>query len=55
MKDLIEKAFDNEDIDIVMWLLRCDKYLLSHVLRNGSTCKERLIQLNELCHVLSIC
>ena len=53
MKDLIEKALDNEDIDIVVWLLRCDKQLLNHVLLDGRTCKERLIQLNE-CHVLSL-
>ena len=43
MKDLIEKALDNQDIDMIVWLLRCDKQLLNHVLFDGSTCKERLI------------
>ena len=53
MKDILEKALENEDIAMVIWLLKNDKRLIDHELSNGSTLKEKLIQLNEYHYVLS--
>ena len=53
MKDLIETALDDEDIQMVIWLLRCDIGLMDHQLSDGSTLKDRLMQLNEYTYVLS--
>ena len=53
MKDLLEQALDNEDIEMVIWLLQNDRRLMDHELSDGSTLKERLIQLNEYQYVLS--
>ena len=53
MKDLLETALDDEDIQMVIWLLRCDIGLMDHELTDSSTLKERLIQLNEYTYVLS--
>ena len=46
MKDLLETALDDEDIQMVIWLLRLDKRLLDHQLSDNTTCKDRLMQLN---------
>ena len=53
MKDLLETALDDEDIQMVIWLLRLDKRLLSHKLSDNNTCKDRLMQLNAYQIVLS--
>ena len=53
MKDLIETALDDEHIDMVICLLRLDKRLLDHQLSDNTTCKDRLMQLNEYHYVLS--
>ena len=53
MKDLLEQALDNEHIEMVIWLLRLDKRLLNHELSDGSSCKDRLMQLNTYEIVLS--
>ena len=53
MKDLLETALDDEDIQMVIWLLRLDKRLLDHQLSDGSSCKDHLMQLNEYTYVLS--
>ena len=53
MKDLLEQALDNEHIDMVIWLLQNDKSLLDHQLSDNTTCKDRLMQLNEYTYVLS--
>ena len=53
MKDLLETALDDEDIQMVIWLLRLDKRLLNHELSDRSSCKDRLMQLNEYTYVLS--
>ena len=44
---------DDEDIQMVIWLLRLDKSLLSHKLSDGSSCKDRLMQLNAYEIVIS--
>ncbi len=53
MKNLLETALDDEDIQMVIWLLRCDIGLMDHELTDSSTLKDRLIQLNEYHYVLS--
>ena len=53
MPDILEIALDDEDIQMVIWLRRLDKRLLDHQLSDGSTLKERLIQLKEYTYVLS--
>ena len=53
MKDLLETALDDKDIQMVIWLLRLDKRLLDHQLSDGATCKDRLMQLNAYQIVLS--
>ena len=53
MKDILEKALENEDIAMVIWLLKNDKRLMGHKLSDGSTLKDRLIQLNAYEFVLS--
>ena len=53
MKDILETALDDEDIQMVICLLRLDKRLLNHELSDGSSCKDRLMQLNEYTYVLS--
>ena len=53
MKDILETALDDEDIQVVIWLLRCDIGLMDHELTDSSTLKERLTQLNEYTYVLS--
>ena len=53
MKDLLETALDDEHIEMVIWLLRLDKRLLNHELSDGSSCKDRLMQLNAYQIVLS--
>ena len=53
MKDLLETALDDEDIQMVIWLLRLDKRLLNHELSDGSSCTDRLMQLNAYQIVLS--
>ena len=53
MKDLLETALDDEDIQMVIWLLRLDKRLLSHKLSDNTRCKDHLMQLNAYQIVLS--
>ena len=53
MKDLLETALDDEDIQMVICLLKNDRRLMDHEFSDGSTLKERLIQLNEYTYVLS--
>ena len=53
MKDILETALDDEHIEMAIWLLRLDKRLLNHELSDGSSCKDRLMQLNEYTYVLS--
>ena len=53
MKDLLETALDDEDIQMVIWLLRLDKRLLDHQLSDNTHCKDRLMQLNAYQIVLS--
>ena len=53
MKDILETALDDEHIEMIVWLLRLDKHLLNHDLSDGSSCKDRLMQLNEYTYVLS--
>ena len=53
MKDLLETALDDEDIQMVIWLLRCDIGLMDHELTDSSTLKDRLMQLNTYQIVLS--
>mgnify|MGYP001181744286 FL=1 len=53
MKDLLETALDDEDIQMVIWLLRLDKRLLDHQLSDNTRCKDRLMQLNKYTYVLS--
>ena len=53
MKDLLETALDDEDIQMVIWLLRLDKRLLDHQLSDNTRCKDHLMQLNEYTYVLS--
>ena len=53
MKDILEKALENEHIEMVIWLLKNDRRLMGHKLNDGSTLKDRLIQLNAYEFVLS--
>ena len=53
MKDLLETALDDENIDMIICLLKNDRRLMEHEFSDGSTLKERLIQLNEYTYVLS--
>ena len=53
MKDILETALNDEHIDMVIWLLKNDRRLIDHELTDGSTLKERLIQLNKYHYVLS--
>ena len=53
MKDLLETALNDEDIQMVIWLLRYDIGLMDHELTDSSTLKDRLMQLNEYHYVLS--
>ena len=53
MKDILETALDDENIDMIICLLKNDRRLMDHELSDGSTLKERLIQLNEYQYVLS--
>jgi hypothetical protein len=53
MTDILEIALDDEDIQMVIWLLKNDSGLMDHELTDSSTLKERLIQLNEYHYVLS--
>jgi len=53
MKDLLETALDDEDIQMVICLLRLDKRLLNHKLNDNTRCKDRLMQLNAYQIVLS--
>ena len=53
MKNLLETALDDEDIQMVIWLLRCDIGLMDHQLSDNTRCKDRLMQLNKYTYVLS--
>ena len=53
MKDILETALDDEDIQMVICLLKNDRGLMDHQLSDGSTLKDRLMQLNEYTYVLS--
>ena len=53
MKDILAIALDDEDIQMVIWLLQNDRGLMDHELTDSSTLKERLIQLKEYTYVLS--
>ena len=53
MKDLLETALDDENIEMVVWLLKNDKSLLNHKLSDNTRCKDRLMQLNAYQIVLS--
>ena len=53
MKDILEIALDDEDIHMVIWLLKNDRGLMDHELSDNTTCKDRLMQLNEYTYVLS--
>ena len=53
MKDILETALDDKDIQMVIWLLKNDKSLLDHPLSDGTTCKDRLIRLKLYTRVLS--
>ena len=48
MKDLLETALDDENIDMIICLLKNDRRLMDHELSDGSTLKERLIQLKRV-------
>ena len=43
---LLEEALKNNDVDMVIWLLRCDPRLIR-------TCKNKLIELNMYDYVTS--
>jgi hypothetical protein len=49
--DILEVALDDEDIPVVIFLLRADPALLRHELSDGTTCEQRLLELNELTYV----
>ena len=51
--DLLEEALNDEDIDMVICLLRENPTYIHHELTDGSTCKDKLLQLNEYEYVLS--
>ena len=53
MPDILEIALDDEDIQMVIWLLKNDRGLMDHELTDSSTVKERLMQLNAYQIVLS--
>ena len=53
MKDILETALDDEHIEMIVWLLRCDRGLMDHTLRDGTTCEDRLIKQQWLTIVLS--
>ena len=53
MPDILEIALDDENIDMIICLLKNDRRLMDHEFSDGSTVKERLVQLNEYTYVLS--
>ena len=50
---LLEDSLRQEDIEFVIWLLKCDPQLMNDELSDGTTCKDKLIELNEYKYVLS--
>ena len=50
---LLQEALKNNDVDMVIWLLKCDPQLMNDELSDGTTCKDKLIELNEYTYVLS--
>ena len=51
--DILEEALNDEDIDMVVCLLKENPTYMHHELSDGSTCKDKLLQLNEYEYVLS--
>ena len=49
--DILEEALNDEDIDMVICLLRENPTYIHHELTDGSTCKDKLLQLNEYKYV----
>ena len=50
---LLEDSLREEEIEFVIWLLKCDPQLMNDELSDGTTCKDKLIELNEYKYVLS--
>ena len=50
---LLEEALRQEDIEFVICLLRENPQLMNDELSDGTTCKDKLIALNEYKYVLS--
>ena len=51
--DILEEALNDEDIDMVICLLKENPTYMHHELSDGSTGKDKLVQLNEYEYVLS--
>ena len=51
--DILEETLNEEDIDMVICLLKENPTYMHHELSDGSTCKDKLVQLNEYEYVLS--
>ncbi len=49
----LENSLREEEIEFVIWLLKCDPQLMNDELSDGTTCKDKLIALNEYKYVLS--
>ena len=49
----LENSLREEEIEFVIWLLKCDPQLMNDELSDGTTCKDKLIALNEYTYVLS--
>ncbi len=50
---LLEDSLREEDIEFVICLLRNNPRLMNDELSDGTTCKDKLIALNEYTYVLS--
>ena len=50
---LLEDSLRQEDIEFVICLLRENPQLMNDELSDGTTCKDKLIELNEFHYVLS--
>ena len=44
MKDLLETALDDENIQMVICLLKNDRGLMDHQLSDNTRCKDRLMR-----------
>ena len=50
---LLENSLRNEEIEFVIWLLKCNPQLMNDELSDGTTCKDKLIELDKYKYVLS--